>query len=45
MGWHNLPDGNLLDEMGEQFDALVTMDRSLPFENQLASRSFAVIIL
>lgn len=40
-----LPDGALLDAMGTDFDALVTMDRNLPFQQRLDHRPFAVIVL
>jgi hypothetical protein len=30
MGWAYLDDGPLLDEMAEQFDVLVTVDKSFP---------------
>ena len=45
LGWSELLDGPLLDVMAGQFDVLVTMDKSLPFEQNLKDRPFAVIIL
>ena len=42
---NHLPDGRLLDAMADQFDALVTLDKSLPFQQRLSGRSFAVIVL
>jgi predicted nuclease of predicted toxin-antitoxin system len=38
-------DGQLLDAMEGQFDILVTMDKSMPFQQQLAGRPFAVVLL
>ncbi len=38
MGWGDLDDGPLLDAMAGRFDALVTVDRSLPTEQRLALR-------
>lgn len=43
--FNTLPDGQLLDAMETDFDALVTMDKSLPFQQRLHDRPFAVIVL
>jgi hypothetical protein len=45
MGWNALPDGGLLECMAGDFDVRVTMDKSLPFQQRLGSRPFAVIVL
>jgi predicted nuclease of predicted toxin-antitoxin system len=45
MGWGDLDDGPLLDAMGGHFDVLVTVDKSLPKQQRLTDRSFAVIVL
>lgn len=45
MGWDGLDDGPLLDAVEGQFDVLITADKSLPFQQQLSSRSFAIVIL
>jgi hypothetical protein len=43
---HKLQDGALLDAIQKlNFDVLVTMDKSLQFQNQLQDRSFGVILL
>ena len=41
----NLLDGQLLDVIDGRFDVLVTMDKSLRFQNRLKGRSFGVILL
>ncbi len=43
MGWGDLDDGPLLDAMAG--DALVTVDKSLPKQQRLTKRPFAVIVL
>ena len=45
LNFNDLPDGELLDSMGADFDVLLTMDRSLQFQQDLRSRRFAVVIL
>ncbi len=45
MGWNALPDGALLAMIDGQLDCLVTMDKSLPFQQRIEGRSFGVIIL
>ena len=45
MGWGDLDDGPLLDAMAGRFDALVTVDKSLPKQQRLTKRPFAVIVL
>ncbi len=45
MGWGDLDDGPLLDVMADQFDALVTVDKSLPKQQNLSTRSFGVVVL
>ena len=45
MGWGDLDDGPLLDAMAERFDILVTVDKSLPQQQNLAKRPVAVLIL
>ena len=45
MGWNKLPDGLLLDAMSGVFDVLVTVDRSMQFQQRLRDRTFAVILL
>ncbi len=45
MGWAGLDDGPLLNAMEGKFDALVTVDKSLPKQQRLSSRPFGVIVL
>ena len=44
-GWNRLQDGRLLDVMGGEIDALITMDRGMRFQQRLQGRPFAVILL
>lgn len=45
MGWADFDDGPLLDAMAGLFNVLVTVDKSLPKQQRLATRSFATVIL
>ncbi len=45
LGWTNLDDGPLLDAMAGKFDVLVTVDKSIPYQQRLLDRGFAVLIL
>ncbi len=45
LGWSDLDDGPLLDAMGTDFDALVTVDKNLPRQQRLDHRPFGVVIL
>jgi hypothetical protein len=45
MGWTTIENGELLVRASEQFDAFVTVDRNLSFQQNLASFSIAVIVL
>ncbi len=45
LGWGDLDDGPLLDAMAGKFDALVTVDKNLPHQQQLGSRPFGVVVL
>ena len=45
MGWSDLDDGPLLTAMAGSFDALVTVDRNLPHQQNLNARPFAVLLL
>jgi predicted nuclease of predicted toxin-antitoxin system len=44
-GLDHLPDLQLLAAVEGRYDVLVTLDRSIPHQQQLAGRSFAVILL
>jgi predicted nuclease of predicted toxin-antitoxin system len=45
LGWADLDDGPLLDAMGTEFDALVTVDKNLPKQQRLDHRAFGVVVL
>lgn len=45
MGWADLDDGPLLDVMAGRFDALVTVDKSLPNQQRVSNRPVAVVVL
>jgi hypothetical protein len=44
-GWAALKNGDLLSRAQHEFDALVTTDRNLPFQQDLSRFSIAVIVL
>jgi hypothetical protein len=46
MGWASIGNGQLLDEAEKAgFDALVTCDQNFPFQQNLAGRTIAVVVL
>ncbi len=45
MGCGDLDNGDLLDAMGDDFDALVTTDRGIPHQQHLVDRAFGVVVL
>lgn len=45
MGWGDLDDGPLLNAMAGRFDALVTVDKSLPKQQRIDNRPLAVVVL
>ncbi len=45
MGWATLRNGDLLDQAQGEFDVLLTVDRSMQYEQNLKGRPLAVIIL
>ena len=44
-GWAALKNGDLLSRAQHEFDALVTTDRNLPFQQDLSRFSIAIIVL
>jgi predicted nuclease of predicted toxin-antitoxin system len=44
-GWSDLDDRALLDACARHFDALVTLDQSLRFQQNLRGRAVAVVLL
>jgi hypothetical protein len=45
MGWSGIRNGELLAAASKSFDVLVTVDRNLSFQQNLAGLSIAVIVL
>ena len=45
MGWAQLANGELLAAAESQFDVLITTDRNLRYQQNLAGRSIAIVIL
>jgi hypothetical protein len=45
MGWGDLDNGYLLDAMSGHFEVLVTVDKRLPQQQQVAARAVAVVVL
>jgi predicted nuclease of predicted toxin-antitoxin system len=43
--WSNLDDGALLDACMNEYWALVTLDQSLPFQQNLRGRAIVVVVL
>ena len=44
-GWEALADGVLLDQMSGEIDVLITFDRSLRWQQNVAGRSFCMVLL
>jgi uncharacterized protein (DUF2249 family) len=45
MGWDELDNGALLRAAEGQFDVLVTTDQNLPYQQNLAGRRLAILVL
>ena len=45
MGWRGIKNGTLLDLMTEEFQTIVTTDKNLPFQQNLAKRKLSAVIL
>ncbi|WP_100902033.1 DUF5615 family PIN-like protein [Nostoc flagelliforme] len=45
MGWAGIPDGELLRLAEIEFDVFITVDRNLPFQQNLAVLDLAVLVL
>ena len=45
MGWSGVKNGKLLALAAHEFDALVTVDKNLPYQQNLATLPVAVVIL
>lgn len=45
MGWSTLANGDLLDAAEKQFDVFVTTDQNLRYQQNLAGRKLAILVL
>lgn len=45
MGWSNLENGTLLEEAEARFDAFVTTDKNLAYQQKIAGRRLAILVL
>src|SRR5882762_5855068 len=45
MGWSNLDNGDLLREAEKSFDLLITTDQNLKYQQNLAGRRLAILVL
>ena len=45
MGWTSLENGELLTRAAQEFDAFITVDRNLAFQQNVAALPMAVIVL
>lgn len=45
LGWGDLDDGPLLDAAAGRFEAFITVDKSIPHQQALSHRPFAVLVL
>ena len=44
-GWSNLSNGDLLYEAEKEFDLLITTDKNLEYQQNLAGRKIAILVL
>lgn len=45
MGWANLKNGRLLTVAQDEFDVFVTVDRNLPYQQNLPKFTIAIVVL
>jgi len=45
LGWSGLANGDLLHQAEVQFDLLITTDQNLQYQQNLASRQLAILVL
>ena len=45
MGWGGIKNGELLQRAASEFDAFITVDKKLPYQQNLATLPIAVIVL
>ena len=44
-GWSGIKNGKLLDLADAEFDVFLTVDKSIPFQQNLSNRQIAVLVL
>lgn len=44
-GWTGIKNGELLRRMGDHYDALVTMDRSIEFQQHTSTLPFGIVVV
>lgn len=44
-GWQALKDRELLDAMQDDYDVLISVDASIPYQQMLQERTFSVVVL
>jgi hypothetical protein len=44
-GWSGIKNGELLRRMSGQYDVLVTMDRSIEFQQRISTLSFGIVLV
>ena len=44
-GWNGITNGELLRRMGTEYDALITMDRGIEFQQNLATASVGILLV
>jgi hypothetical protein len=45
LGWADLDDGPLLDAMTGKFDVLLTMDKSMQYQQRIDTRAITIVVL
>jgi hypothetical protein len=45
LGWTGIRNGELLRRMSGQYDALVTMDRSIEFQQRISTLPFGIVLI
>ena len=45
LGWSGVKNGELLERMEGRFDALLTMDRNLPHQRNVAALPFGIVVI
>jgi hypothetical protein len=45
LGWRGIKNGALLDLMADRFQVLITTDKNIPYQQNLAKRNISAVIL